>query len=43
MADRPQEEQDGLWAAVTDAVRAVSEESGRVRLSNQALLASGRA
>ena len=43
MADRPQEEQDALWDAITDAVRAEADASGRVRLSNQALLAAGRA
>jgi ubiquinone/menaquinone biosynthesis C-methylase UbiE len=43
LANRPQEEQDALWAAVTDVVHGATDESGRVRLSNQALLAVGRA
>ena len=42
IAERPQDEQNALWAAVTDAMRAVADKSGRVRLSNQALLAVGR-
>jgi enediyne biosynthesis protein CalE5 len=40
---RPQEEQTATWAAITEAIGTFADASGRVRLSNQAWLASGRA
>lgn len=39
----PKDVQEETWAAITDAVRASAADSGTVRLSNQALLAAGRA
>jgi SAM-dependent methyltransferase len=43
LASHPPEVQDATWDAVTEAIRAVTDDSGRVRLSNQALVAAGRA
>jgi SAM-dependent methyltransferase len=39
----PKDVQEETWAAITNAVRATTADSGKVRLSNQALLAAGRA
>jgi SAM-dependent methyltransferase len=39
----PKERQDETWAAITDAAREVAADDGTVSLSNQALLAAGRA
>jgi enediyne biosynthesis protein CalE5 len=43
IAPHPQDVQDETWAAITEAIRAVSKDGGAVRLSNLALLAAGRA
>jgi SAM-dependent methyltransferase len=40
---RPPEEQAETWNAITEAIAGLADGSGRVRLSNQAWLASGRA
>jgi SAM-dependent methyltransferase len=39
----PKDVQDETWAAITEAVREAAADSGKVRLSNQALLAAGQA
>ncbi|MGH2984332.1 MAG: class I SAM-dependent methyltransferase [Solirubrobacterales bacterium] len=39
----PKDVQDEIWAAITEAVREAAADSGKVRLSNQALLAAGQA
>ncbi|MDX6667829.1 MAG: hypothetical protein QOK04_1209, partial [Solirubrobacteraceae bacterium] len=43
MASHPQEVQDETWAAITEAIREAAGDTGAVRLSNQVLLAAGRA
>jgi ubiquinone/menaquinone biosynthesis C-methylase UbiE len=43
IASQPQELQEDAWNALTAEIRAFTQGSGRVRLSNQALLAVGRA
>jgi SAM-dependent methyltransferase len=40
---RPAEEHAAGWAAITDAIGAFADDSGRVRLENQTFLASGQA
>jgi SAM-dependent methyltransferase len=40
---RPPDEQEATWAAITDAIRQFADSSGRIRLENQAFVASGRA
>jgi enediyne biosynthesis protein CalE5 len=40
---RPPEEQDDGWAAITDAIGPFADDSGRIRLENQTLLAAGEA
>ena len=42
MHGRPPEEQAGAWDAITGAIGRFADESGRVHLENQALLAAGR-
>src|SRR5918994_3386527 len=39
----PKDVQDETWAAITEAVRKAATDSGKLRLSNQALLAAGQA
>lgn len=39
----PKDVQDETWAAITEAVRKVAADSGKVQLTNQALLAAGQA
>jgi len=39
----PKEVRDDTWTAITEAVREAAADSGKVRLSNQALLAAGQA
>jgi enediyne biosynthesis protein CalE5 len=39
----PREVQDETWAAITEAIRQVAADDGKVRFSNLVLLASGRA
>jgi SAM-dependent methyltransferase len=43
MASHPPEVQDKTWAAVTEAVRAHTVDDGKVRMSNLAFVAAGRA
>lgn len=43
IAPHPRAVQDETWAAITEAIRAVAADDGSVRLSNQVLLAVGRA
>jgi SAM-dependent methyltransferase len=43
LADRPQEVRDETWQAVAEATRERAGADGKVRLTNQALLAAGRA
>jgi cyclopropane fatty-acyl-phospholipid synthase-like methyltransferase len=43
IAPHPQEVQDEAWAAITEAMREVTTDAGKVRLSNLVLLAAGRA
>jgi SAM-dependent methyltransferase len=43
MKDHPEDVQAATWGAITEAVRERADDGGRVRLSNQVLLASGRA
>ena len=43
IAPHPQEVQDETWAAITEAMREVATDAGKVRLSNMVLLAAGRA
>jgi SAM-dependent methyltransferase len=43
MRDRTAEEQAEAWDAITEAIRGRADDSGRIRLVNQTLLAAGRA
>jgi len=43
IAPHPQDVQDEAWAAITEAIRDVTTDAGKVRLSNLVLLAAGRA
>lgn len=43
MRDRTPEEQAEAWDAITVAISVLADDSGRIRLENQTLLASGRA
>lgn len=43
IAARPPEDQAAAWDAITDAIGGFADESGRVHLENQALVAAGRA
>jgi SAM-dependent methyltransferase len=43
MADRPPEEQEAAWSAVTDAAQEFAGDDGVVRMSNVVLLAAGSA
>ena len=43
MAPYPEDAQAEAWAAITEAAREHADDGGRVRMSNQVLLASGRA
>ena len=43
MAGHPPEEQAETWAAITEAIREVAQPDGSVTLTNQVLMASGRA
>ena len=40
---QPEEERQGAWDAITSAIRTYADDSGRVHLENQALVAAGRA
>jgi hypothetical protein len=43
MRDRTAEEQAEAWDAITVAISVLADDSGRIRLENQTLLAVGRA